>query len=1082
MNTDACPERDVLGSHLLGKVHGEQAENIDQHLETCNICLETARALNVADDLTEGIQAGKPSWEGSESAIADVIERGKQLRSEVGTVQSEETLVVGRRDGKPSDDDLFDAEEIDFLAAPEQPDEIGRLGGYRVLEVLGVGGMGIVFRAEDPKLERIVALKAMKPAIAARKSDRDRFLREAKATASIEHDNIIPIYQVGKDRGVPFIAMPFLRGESLQTRLQREKKLDQRESLRIGREIAAGLAAAHKRDLIHRDIKPDNIWIEEATGRAKILDFGLVRAATDDAGLTQSGMVIGTPKYMAPEQAAGEPVDHRCDLFSLGSVLYRLIAGRPPFAGKNITAMLIAVTSQDPEPLHVVCPNLDADFAKLILRLLEKDRDKRPATAGEVVRMLTDIESDLDAKAEQEDATIEYPTSPDQTVTGSATPVAAPPSEPPATGNGGGDDNNAQRPVGPAPSPATATSWSRIAKTFVVMALVLIVPSLIYMAGTAIFRLVTPDGILVIEVDDPKNVVVEIDGETMKVKFTPDGKSIEVSVGRGRRRLTIKTADGTILKTDGDQTVEIAAGNTRKIRAWLERPKGLPGTELGRSGYTWPKDQPAPAIAPFNAEQAKQHQEAWAKHLGVEVETTNSIGMKFRVIPPGEFLMGTSDEEIAKLVVIAKKLSSNDYLAERIPQEGPQHDVTLTKPFGMSIHEVTRGQFRQFVEATAYKTDAEKNGQGGKGIRDGKLVTAPEFLWHTNLGLDMEQTDEHPVVNVSWNDAVAFCEWLSEKEGVTFRLPTEAEWEFACRAGSTTRFSFGDDEALLKKFAWYGFQGGKQTKPVGTKQPNALGLFDLHGNVFEWCHDWSGLYTTRPAINPTGPPEGIERVAHSAAFNSPASGVRSALRFRFHPSDQNLGIGFRIVRTFENSYARDRMAAEWFLENGQTIEIHVEGRRAGKYVKKGDPLLKEPFKVLTLPVGTARAKFTGKQMKLLKELTAIKRLDLSWVRVKDEDFVHLAGLTSLIELNLQNTGIGDEGVKHFAGLVNLRKLNLDNCSVTSKSFVVLKRLKNLQSIRFQNVTATPAERAQLEAALPKCKFIWSSDGKKPAVK
>ena len=333
MNTNACPERDVLGSHLLGKVHGEQAENIDQHLETCDLCLDTARALDGNDEVTYGIQAGKPQWEGSESAVAEVIERGKQLHSEVETVQSEQTLIVGKRqdqEGKPSDENRFDAEEIDFLAAPEQPDEIGRLGGYRVLEVLGVGGMGIVFRAEDPKLERIVALKAMKPAVAARKSDRDRFLREAKATASIEHDNIIPIYQVGEDDGVPFIAMPFLRGESLQTRLQREKKLDQREALRIGREIAAGLAAAHKRDLIHRDIKPDNIWIEEETGRAKILDFGLVRAATDDAGLTQSGMVVGTPKYMAPEQAAGESVDHRCDLFSLGSVLYRLVSGKAP--------------------------------------------------------------------------------------------------------------------------------------------------------------------------------------------------------------------------------------------------------------------------------------------------------------------------------------------------------------------------------------------------------------------------------------------------------------------------------------------------------------------------------------------------------------------------------------------------------------------------------------------------------------------------------------------------------------------------------------------------------------------------------
>ena len=174
---------------------------------------------------------------------------------------------------------------------------------------------------------------------------------------------------------------------------------------------------------------------------------------------------------------------------------------------------------------------------KLILRLLEKDRNNRPATAAEVVRLLTRIESDLDAKAEQDDATIEYSTPSGQTVIESA---AAPPADPPTTGNGGDDDDNAPQPAPPAPRPATDSSWNRITKTFAVMAAVLLVPSLVYLAGTAIFRLTTPDGILVIEVDDPKGVVVEIDGETMKVKFTPDGKSIELSVGSGRRRLTIK--------------------------------------------------------------------------------------------------------------------------------------------------------------------------------------------------------------------------------------------------------------------------------------------------------------------------------------------------------------------------------------------------------------------------------------------------------------------------------------------------------------------------------------------------------------
>ena len=388
MKTDVCPERELLSSHLLGKLRGEQADFIDQHLETCDDCLQTARELDAVDEFTEGIRAGKPELQGSESGIDEVIERGKQLQFQNETMESDETFVANhlpQADSEPNASTGSPDTDIDFLAPAELPDEIGRLGGYRILSVLGVGGMGVVFRAEDPKLKRQIALKAMKPAVAASKSYKDRFLREAQATASIEHDNIVAIHQVGEDRGIPFIAMPYLRGESLQTYVKREMKIDQREVLRIGREVAAGLAAAHERGLIHRDIKPDNIWLEQKTplppgegqlqsrrrtkqgegrtpgeqtpspgpsptgrgsfDRAKVLDFGLVRAVSDDdTALTQSSVVLGTPKYMAPEQALGENIDHRCDLFSLGSVLYHLATGNAPFPGGDITATLKAVT------------------------------------------------------------------------------------------------------------------------------------------------------------------------------------------------------------------------------------------------------------------------------------------------------------------------------------------------------------------------------------------------------------------------------------------------------------------------------------------------------------------------------------------------------------------------------------------------------------------------------------------------------------------------------------------------------------------------------------------------------------------
>ena len=287
--------------------------------------------------------------------VEKLIRKVRTLRS--GTSASAEQTLIGAgeagADRVPQETLLnagqtvaVDASTVSFLRPAQQPDEIGRLGGYRILEVLGSGGMGVVYRAEDPSLKRLIAMKVMKPTVAANPEAKARFMKEAEATAAIEHDNIVTIYQVGEDNGIPFIAMQFLKGESLQARLNRVGKLPEAETLRVGLEVANGLQAAHSRGLIHRDIKPDNIWLQKGNDRVRIVDFGLVRNNAEDAGLTQSGVVLGTPKYMAPEQARGHDVDHRCDLFSLGSVMYRMLAGKSPFEGSNLTATLVRVAAK----------------------------------------------------------------------------------------------------------------------------------------------------------------------------------------------------------------------------------------------------------------------------------------------------------------------------------------------------------------------------------------------------------------------------------------------------------------------------------------------------------------------------------------------------------------------------------------------------------------------------------------------------------------------------------------------------------------------------------------------------------------
>jgi tRNA A-37 threonylcarbamoyl transferase component Bud32 len=307
---------------------------------------------------------------------------------------------------QPSADSLATQE---FAPAPEtgatislpEADGAGTtwsLGEYRIVRELGEGGMGTVYEAEDAKLKRHVALKVMKPEIAKHPRHRERFLREARTAAKVKSDFICPIYRVGEDNGVPFIAMPFLKGEPLDAHLKQGRRLPIDEVLRIGTEVAQGLSVAHDAGLVHRDIKPSNIWLETPRSgprRAIILDFGLARMQADDVHITQSGAIIGTPAFMSPEQARGDKtVDARTDLFSLGCVLYVLCTGELPFKSDTTMGVLMALATHDPPPPHQIARATPKPLSRLIMRLLAKKPDDRPQTASEVMEALAEIDAD----------------------------------------------------------------------------------------------------------------------------------------------------------------------------------------------------------------------------------------------------------------------------------------------------------------------------------------------------------------------------------------------------------------------------------------------------------------------------------------------------------------------------------------------------------------------------------------------------------------------------------------------------------------------------------------------------------------
>lgn len=596
MSVNECPGTATLEAFLLGRLDEKQAAPLEEHLLTCPHCTTQAKTVASHDTLIDAMCNYRPRRPEDAEAVDRIVDRLRSVAESSASVAVVDIDRAGSEseqaaDGKglfgrlarvvgsePEDDSsgTHHADLYDFLEPAESEDELGRLGQYRVMKLIGAGGMGVVFMAEDPTLKRKVAIKAMHPALAASAGARERFMREAQATAAIEHDHIVTIYQVDKDRGIPYLAMPLLRGETLDERLDRRPKQSVAETLRIGREIAAGLAAAQKQGLIHRDIKPANIWLEETTGRVKILDFGLARSADKDSTLTQAGAIVGTPQYMSPEQAAKTDVDHRSDLFSLGCVLYRMSTGAPPFIGPDHTAILDAVAGFDPPAPSTLRPEMPAELAALIMQLLSKERDARLESAASVVNAIERIEASLQH------------------------------AEPPAA------DSVPQTSTETTPLTQTRSSRgpSRVALAAIVLAM--LVP-LSYYAYTIIVSLT--HGQLIIEADDQQvevtikqagqEALIEIvDRRTMRrIYLRPGEYKLDVTIRSGEDETRFTTDEFSLER--GDKEIvnvrrELAKHNTRSPSsppAVAQAPDPIPHSVEPQSLADWLKDRDVITVA-----------------------------------------------------------------------------------------------------------------------------------------------------------------------------------------------------------------------------------------------------------------------------------------------------------------------------------------------------------------------------------------------------------------------------------------------------------------------------------------------------
>ncbi len=483
-----CPDpadlADLLGDDLPAELRAE----LTAHLDECSSCRERLeRAAGGNDSVLEmaPLLADGPPSDPRERAVL------RKLRSRLGE--------------EPSLDPEEVALRLEFLEPSSRPDSLGRLARYEVLEVVGCGGMGMVLKALDPELNRFVAIKVLlTPRLAGQVAARKRFAREARAAAAVSHEHVVPIFAVEESRGLPYLVMPLIAGTSLQARIDRDGTLGVAEILRIGSQAAAGLAAAHAQGIIHRDVKPSNILLENGVERVKLTDFGLA-CSLDDASLTETGILAGTPQYMSPEQARGEPIDHRTDLFSLGSVLYAMCVGRPPFRAPNALAVLRRVCDEQPRPIREVNPEIPPWFVEIVQKLMAKNPDDRHESAAAVAKLLESRLARLQASSDV--AAFEEPS----------------------------PDNRSRHRRWSAAAIAVLTllaglGWAEAADVIRVSD-----------AVATILRIPTRQGTLVLQLDDPA-VRVRVDGDTEEVRIEGAGVH-EIRLRPGSHTITA-TRDG----------------------------------------------------------------------------------------------------------------------------------------------------------------------------------------------------------------------------------------------------------------------------------------------------------------------------------------------------------------------------------------------------------------------------------------------------------------------------------------------------------------------------------------------------------
>jgi formylglycine-generating enzyme required for sulfatase activity/predicted Ser/Thr protein kinase len=733
---------------------------------------------------------------------------------------------------------------------------------------LGEGGMGSVFRARRLFIDDFVAIKFVRPEVLANPEFRERFYQEARVAARLKHPNVVTVYDFGETPdGMLYLVMEFLKGVSLGELLQKKGALPVGRVIEIGLQIGEALHCMHENNVIHRDLKPDNIMLirdGKEMEIVKVVDFGVAKIIESNPRLTRYQARIGSPVYCSPEQYLGLAVDHRTDLYGLGIIFYECLSGHVPFEALDETELRAAILHKMPPRLDTKIKEMSGHMADLVQWLLAKDPNDRPYNAATVNKCLHALRRSKNSAFEKNEIIL------------NPSPQARPVRQ-------SLDERQKSKP-----------KKRRLRRPGLVLALVILLSLFTWKAP----RFSTPSN---------------VPWEKLR-EFASSLEKLVMGEKTSREKRPLLATNKLLPATSRSAPpTQVATANASVQPPPATGAKENSAAKLdSRSASNSPPAKNESRTAPTNTNQKIETRRA--SELRESRRKNNSLAERR--------LSATADSKSenksmapktapaipAGMVLIkGAEFKRGDLFGDGNPNEKPVHLVRV-EDFLIGQHEVTNREYLEFVRATKGNLPEWMNPNSDYHYQTGSDP------FYKKLGAALYSLD-HPVIGVSWSDAITYCAWLSLQGSYKFRLPTEAEWELAARGGNAIKYSWGNgapslalggnvgDEALKKVFPdwpiiWRAYNDNYAfTAPVKKFGGNALGIFDMTGNVAEWCSDWyqENYYQKQNWDRPAGPPQGIAKVIRGGSWGDTPAKLRIAYRRYAPPSFRSNNLGFRVT-------------------------------------------------------------------------------------------------------------------------------------------------------------------------------------------